>query len=103
MTILIKDREITLKYTFRSMMIYEGIMKQSFTPNGITEIIVYFYSTVLASSKGMDLSFDEFMDYLDENPNMINDFNVWLMSVLDKNGYINQNEQMGEDVDPKKS
>lgn len=102
MIVNIKGNEIELRYSFRSMMIYEKIVGESFQPNGITEIIVYLYSTILSSKKGIDLSFDDFVDWLDENPNAINDFNDWLLSVMAKNGYINQKNENGEVIDPKK-
>lgn len=102
MTIKIKDNEITLKYTMRSMMIYERIMNTTFSPNGLTEVMVYFFSTILASSKGIDLTFDEFVDWIDENPNTLQDFNSWLMTILERNGYITQKDEKGENVDEKK-
>ena len=103
MIVNIKGNEITLKYSFRSMMIYEKIVGESFQPTGVTEVIVYLYSTILASKKGIDLSFDDFVDWLDDNPNAINEFNEWLLSVMDKNGYINQRNENGEVIDPKKA
>ena len=84
-------------------MIYEKIVGESFQPNGVTEVIVCLYSTILASKKGIDLSFDDFVDWLDDNPNAINEFNEWLLSIMDKNGYINQRNENGEVIDPKKA
>lgn len=103
MKLNIKGNEITLKYSFRSMMIYEKIVGESFQPNGLTEVIIYLYSTILASKKEIDLSFDDFVDWLDDNPNTINEFNEWLLSIMDKNGYINQRNENGEVIDPKKA
>lgn len=103
MNIIINDKEITLKYTMRSMMIYEKITNESFNPKGITQILIYFYSTILASNRDTTLTFEEFMDWIDENPDAMPKFNEWLMSVLNKNAYIAKNEKEGEDIDPKKS
>lgn len=102
MIINIKNKEFELKYTFRSMMIYEKITGETFQPKGVTEVMVYLFSTIVASCKGIDLTFDEFIDYVDENPNIINDFNTWLLSIFEKNGYIGQKDENGEVIDPKK-
>ena len=44
MKVTIKNKEIELRYSFRSMMIYEKITGTSFNPKGVTEIMIYFYS-----------------------------------------------------------
>lgn len=103
MNINIKGNDIELKYSFRSMMIYEKIVGESFQPNGVTEIIIYFYSTILSSKKNIDLSFDDFVDWLDENQDALNNFNKWLITIMEKNGYINQKDENGEVIDPKKA
>ena len=102
MIINIKNKEVELKYTFRSMIIYEKITGESFQPKGVTEVLIYLFSTIVASSKGIDLTFEEFIDYADENPNIVNEFNEWLLSIFNKNEYIGQNDENGEVIDPKK-
>lgn len=102
MIINIKNREVELKYTFRSMIIYEKITGESFQPKGVTEVLIYLFSTIVASSKGIDLTFEEFIDYADENPKIVNEFNEWLLSIFNKNEYIGQNDENGEVIDPKK-
>lgn len=96
MTIKINEKEITLKYTFRAMMIYEKITKTSFQPKGITEILIYFYSTILAADKDSTLSFEDFMDWIDENPSALTDFSNWLTAIIGKNAYINNSEKTEE-------
>ena len=84
MKITINEKEIELKYTFRSMMIYENIMGTSFNPKGISEVIIYFYSTIIASSKE-PIVYDDYLDWLDENPNELANFNTWLADVAKVN------------------
>ena len=102
MKVNFNDKEIELRYSFRSMIVYEKITNESFSPKGVTEIINYFYATVLASDKTLELGYETFLDYLDENPEKLTEFNEWLTSVTDRNKKIN-GEQKGEEVDPKKS
>lgn len=102
MKVNFNNKEIELRYSFRSMIVYEKLTNESFAPKGITEIINYFYATVLASDKTLELGYETFLDYLDENPEKLSEFNEWLVSVTERNNRIN-GQQKGEDVDPKKS
>ena len=81
MKINIKDKEIELKKTFRSYVIYESITDKIFAPKTMSDIINYFYSVVLDSYKDMNITFDEFIDWLDENENALNDFEQWLTKI----------------------
>lgn len=81
MKVTIKEREIALKYSFRALMIYENITQKSFNPQGLTDVITFFYSVVVASARDMALSFDDFLDWIDDNPSSLNDFSQWLTDV----------------------
>lgn len=81
MKIKIQDKEIELKKTFRSYVIYESITDKIFNPKTMSDIITYFYSVVLASDKDINLTFDEFIDWLDENEDALNDFEQWLTEI----------------------
>lgn len=85
MKIKIKDKEIELKNSFRAFIIYESMQGKVFNPQTMTDIIAYLYSVVLASAKGVDIEFDEFMDWLDDNPSAIGEF----MEFLTKSNKIN--------------
>lgn len=85
MKVLIKDKEIELKYSFRALMIYENIQNKSFNPSSISDMVVFLYSCILASDKSQTLNFDDFMDYLDDHPQLINEFSEWLTNIFKKN------------------
>ena len=80
MNININDKEITLKYSLRAMMMYENVTNKTLNPSGITEVVTFFYCVVLASSKDYSLSFEDFMDWLDENPDTLKEFGFNLTS-----------------------
>lgn len=82
MKINLHDKEIELKYSYRALMIYENIQKQSFNPKTLSDIIVFFYSITLSSAKGQEVMFDDFMDWLDENPTAITEFSNWLAGIF---------------------
>lgn len=91
MKITIKEKEIELKYTLRSMLMYENITDQTFNPQTMTDLITYMYCVVVASSKDYTLKFDEFIDYIDDNPNVINEFGNWIQDVVKTNSIFKKN------------
>lgn len=79
MVITIKDKTINLKRTFRSLIAYESAMGKAFNPTTISESIMYFYCVIIASDTTLELTYDEFMDWLDDNPKVLNEFTQWLI------------------------
>jgi hypothetical protein len=102
MKINIKGKEIELKNTFRSMIIYEKVAGKTFNPEGITEILLYFYSVIMASDKDCQLEFDDLLDMVDENPKLITDFSEWLNKSFRISNYLN-GEVEKENENPKKA
>lgn len=78
MTFKIKDKEYELKYSIRAMMMYENITGESFNPSNLTNVLTFFYCMVVSSSKDYSYTFEEFLDYIDENPTFINDITEWI-------------------------
>lgn len=102
MKINIKGKEIKLKNTFRSMIIYEKVAGKTFNPQGITEILLYFYSVIMASDKDCELEFDDLLDMVDDNPKLITDFSEWLNKSFRISNYLN-GEVEKENENPKKA
>ena len=102
MKINIKGKEVELKNTFRSMIIYEKVAGKTFNPQGITEILLYFYSVIMASDKDCELEFDDLLDMVDNNPKLITDFSEWLNKSFRISNYLN-GEVEKENENPKKA
>lgn len=100
MKLQIKDKEVELRYTIRSLIMFENIMNKSFNLEDTQDTVVFFYCIILASDKTVDLTFDEYLDMLDENPNIMTDFADWLM----KTNNINKlaEEELKTDGESKK-
>jgi hypothetical protein len=79
MEIQVNDRKITLKKTFRSYIIFESATGKPFAPKTLTDTIMYFYCVVIASDSEIELSFDEFVDWLDNAPTALQEFTEWLI------------------------
>lgn len=101
MKITINNKTIELKYTLRSYIIYEKITGKSFTSLGVTEVLVYFYSTILASYKDFNMSFEEFIEWLDNNPNILKEFSNWIYSIMERNSFIVEPEHSDENMTKK--
>ena len=71
MKISINNKQITLKYSLRAMMMYENITEGNLTPSSLTDVIVFFYCVVLSSSMDYSLELETFIDWLDENPDKL--------------------------------
>lgn len=74
MIIKIKDTEAEVRQTFRAHIIYEQITGQTFSPKNVTDVITFFYSTVMACNPDLTLDFNEFIDWLDESPDTLAEF-----------------------------
>ncbi len=91
MKINIKDKDIELRYSIRSMIMYENIADKSFQPKSLTDVITYMYCVIVSSGKDYSFTFDEFIDYLDENPNVIKEFGTWLDNEIKTNDIFKKN------------
>lgn len=79
MEITINEKKITLKKTFRSLIAYESATGKAFNPKTVTDSIMYFYCVIISSALDLDLSFDNYLDWLDENPDTLKEFTEWLV------------------------
>jgi hypothetical protein len=91
MQITINKKKITLKYSIRSMMMYENMTQKSFSPNSITDVITFMYCVIVASSKDYSYTFDMFIDYLDEHPDLLNKFAEWIQDTSNVQADLSKN------------
>ena len=104
MKVTIKEKEITLKSSFRALIAYEQITNHAFNPSTITDMILYFYCVII-SSKEFDepMTFEAFMDYLDEHQELLTDFTTWLTESSKQNQiFEGKEEKKTEDKKTKK-
>lgn len=88
MNITINDKEVKLKYSFRSLMVYEQILGKTFEPKGILEILTFMYSVIITSDKELQFTYDEFLDMIDEDPGLIKEFSEWLTGAVQRNSSL---------------
>lgn len=94
MKIKIKDKDLELHYSMRMYILYENITGKSLSfenMSSYTSLIVLFYSAIVATIQrnhiNMTISYDEFMDWLDEQngATIMKDFSDWFTSCLTNN------------------
>lgn len=85
MKLTIKDKEIELKYSLRSMILFENVTGETFNPKTFTDILTFFYCVVISSSKDYTIKFEEFIDYVDSNIEILNEFSEWMETVVSVN------------------
>lgn len=85
-TITINGREYKVKGTIRAMFIFEQITKKSFAIETMLDNYIYFYSLILANNPDKVIEWDEFIDALDNDPNIY----LQLNEILTKNSKVEE-------------
>ena len=81
MTLTINKKKIELKYSLRSLMLYENIAEKSFLPQTLTDVVTYFYCVVVTSANDYTISFEDFVNILDNNPDYMSKFGDWMNKI----------------------
>ena len=98
MLLKIDNKEITLKYTLRGYMIFEQVTNHSFNGVGMSDFVILFYSMLMASDKELTITFDDFIDYLDENPQLMGEFSEWISANIAKQTKLSPEKEV---IEPK--
>lgn len=95
--ITIKGKNYNLKYSLRALFIFEQITNRPFEIKTLLDNYIFFYSLILASNKDEDpLDWDEFIDALDESPNLLVEMNDIISKQQNVDKLINQDKEEGE-------
>ena len=77
-TILINGKEYPIKYGIRAMLIQEHITQKPFSLDNMNEQLVFLYSCLLAANNELTMSYEEFLDAIDEDMSIIIRFGQYL-------------------------
>lgn len=98
--ITINGKNYNIKYSLRALFIFEQITNKSFEIKTLLDNYIFFYSMILASNKDKEpLDWDEFIDALDNNPNLMTDIN----DVIENQQKIDKLISQGDGDEQKKS
>ena len=96
-TIKINDKEYNVKYSIRSMFIFEQIKGEPFGLYTTLDNFIFFYSMIIASNKDCTLKWDEFIDAIDEDPTIVTKMQE-VLKAKENNAFPS-----GDDTEEKKS
>lgn len=74
MTVKIKGEDFQVKYTIRALFIFEQITEKSFELKNSLDTYIFYYSMLLANNSDKNLSWDEFLEEIDNNPELSKQF-----------------------------
>lgn len=100
--IKIKGKNYNIKYTIRALFIFEQITGKPFKIETLLDNYLFFYSMILANNqdKSEILSWDDFIDALDNDPNLFGKINDAVEQQQKQDKIFNQEEST--DTDPEK-
>lgn len=102
MTITIKGNEYNVKYTIRSMFIFEKITKKQFKIDSLMDWYILYYCIILANNMDTTLTFDEFIDACDDDTSIVTKMQSYLSKVFEQRAMF-ANDKDDTDIDVKKS
>nr|DAQ76349.1 MAG TPA: tail assembly chaperone protein [Caudoviricetes sp.] len=68
--ITINNKELKLKYSVRSMMLFEAAANKLFSLDTLSDQYLFLYCCIIAGNKDTDLTFDKLLDSIDEDPSI---------------------------------
>lgn len=92
MKIKINDKEIELKQTIRSLLMYENIKGESYVPKSLNDILLYIYCVVISSAKDYSLDYDAFIDWVDEHPEELEKVVKFIQQTQENQNNIKKNK-----------
>ena len=74
----INGKNYNLKYGLRPMFIFESMTDKPFSISTLFDTYIFFYCCIVADQNNPPLEFNDFLDFCDENPWAINEFNEFM-------------------------
>ena len=87
-TILINGKEYKIKYGIRAMLISEQITQKPFSLENMNEQLVFLYACLLAADNELSMTYDEFLNDIDEDMSVIIRFGQFLAEQQKKESNI---------------
>lgn len=101
--IKIKGKNYNIKYTIRALFIFEAITGKPFSVDTLLDHYIFFYSMILANNqdKAEILSWDDFIEALDADPNLFGKINEAVEQQQKKDELFNKEEEDPNDPEKK--
>ena len=80
MEILVKNYEF--KYSLRSMFVWEEITGKPFEVKTLLDTYILAYACIISNPENPSLEFNDFINYADEHPEVMEEFNKFMSDEL---------------------
>jgi hypothetical protein len=100
--IKINGKNYNLKYTLRSLFIFEQITKKSFKIETLLDNYIFFYSLILANNKDNPIDWDDFIQAMDDDPTLFARMGEIIEKQQKKDNVFSNNEEKNEKEDEQK-
>ena len=92
MQLIIKDKQYNVKYTIRSLFIFEQITGKPFEIKTLLDNYVFFYSMILANNPDTALLWDDFIDAIDGDAKLVEQLNKIVEDYQKKDNLFTEEE-----------
>jgi len=90
MEITIKEQTYKVKYSIRSLFIFEQLTGKTFTLESLLDQYIFFYSMILANNPECTITFDDFIDEFDEDFTLVTSLQKYITEVFAKQAQLNK-------------
>ena len=95
-TVTINGVNYKIKYTIRALFIMEQITGKPFQVTTLLDNYIFFYSMILANNPDNILNWNDFIDALDNDPNLFKQLTEIGNSFTKKDSMFQQDDEDGE-------
>lgn len=95
-TVTINGVDYKIKYTIRALFIMEQITGKPFQVTTLLDNYIFFYSMILANNPDNILDWNDFIDALDNDPNLFKQLTEIGNSFTKKDSMFQQDNEDGE-------
>lgn len=103
MQITINNKEYKVKYTIRALFIFEQIAGKSFEVKSLLDQYLFFYSMILANNSENPLSWDDFIDAIDNDKTLTEQLNRIVSDYQEKDNLFEDNDNIEDNDTSKKN
>ena len=98
----INGKNYKLKYTIRSLFIWEQITGKSFKIENMLDNYIFFYSMILANNPDEILEWDDYINAMDEDPTLLKRMSDIIEEQQKKDNLFTNEEKDKKSKDTKK-
>ena len=95
-TININGKEYNLKYSVRSLFLFEQITKKSFKIETLLDNYIFFYCIILANNKDNPIEWDDFIDAIDDDATLFSRMTEIIAKQQKKNELLEDDDEKEE-------